>query len=72
MRNPKDVTARIIELESNLGLLQRDYEIQNQMLLNDKRRIDQLELAVSRLLDQVERMRIDPNRSALDEKPPHY
>ncbi len=69
---PKDLERKLIELETNLGLLQRDFEKQNEMMLVDKRRIDLLEQAVARLSSLLETIRIDPTRTLVDDKPPHY
>ncbi|MBX3417517.1 MAG: SlyX family protein [Pirellulaceae bacterium] len=68
----RELEQKLIDLEINLGLLQRDFEKQNEMVLLDKRRIDLLEQAVARLTSQLDAMRIEPARTLLDDKPPHY
>ena len=68
----KSVQQKLIDLETTLGLLQRDFDKQNQMLLVDKRRIDLLEQTIVRLTGILDSIRIEPNRTPADEKPPHY
>lgn len=65
---------KLIDLESSLGLLQHDFEAQNEMLLRDQRRIALLEQAVARLASQMEAVRAATAvpRTLEDDKPPHY
>ena len=63
---------KLIDLETCYGLLQHDFEAQNQMLLQDQRRIDLLESAVARLTEQLEHLRETGGMLPPDERPPHY
>ncbi len=65
---------KIIDLETQLGLLQRDFEIQNQMLLLDAKRIDRLEQTLAQLTNQFLQIRDNqtPLPSSEDDRPPHY
>jgi uncharacterized coiled-coil protein SlyX len=67
-----DLQKKLIDLETSLGLLQYDFEKQNEMLLITQRRVDVLENAVARLTSLVESLRIEPARTLADDKPPHY
>ena len=66
------VQQKLIELETTLGLLQHDFEAQNEMLLRDQRRISLLELAVARLTDQFDHLRATGNSLPPNDPPPHY
>jgi len=68
------IEQKLIDLESSLGLLQRDFEKQNEMLLENTRQIQQMQLSIQRLFDQVAQLQTNPESSRLleDEKPPHY
>ena len=68
------VEQKIIDLESSMGLLQRDYEKQNEMLLQNTRLIQQMDLNLKRLFDQLQNLQTDPDagRTIEDERPPHY
>ncbi|MDG2014065.1 MAG: SlyX family protein [Pirellulaceae bacterium] len=65
---------KIIDLEISLGLLQRDFEKQNEVLLANTRTLQQMELSIKRLFDQVTNLHAstDNQRTLEDEKPPHY
>ncbi len=65
---------KMIDLETSLGLLQRDFEKQNEMLLQNTRLIQQMELNIKRLIDQVASLQSNSggDRLMTDEKPPHY
>lgn len=65
---------KLIDLESSLGLLQRDFEKQNEMLLENTRQLQQLQMNVRRIFDQLAQLQSNPESSRLleDEKPPHY
>ncbi len=67
-----NLQQKIIDLETSLGLLQHDFDKQNEMLLITQRRVDVLENAVARLTSFVESVRLDPARTPADDKPPHY
>lgn len=70
----QSIEQKLIDLESSLGLLQRDFEKQNEMLLENTRQIQQMQLSIQRLFDQVAQLQTNPESSRLleDEKPPHY
>ena len=64
---------RLNDLESSLGLLQHDFEAQNEMILLNTRLLNQLEKAINRLVSEIEGMKTDEGpRSPEDEVPPHY
>ncbi|MCP4079622.1 MAG: SlyX family protein [Planctomycetaceae bacterium] len=65
---------KIIDLETSLGLLQRDFEKQNEVLIANTRVLQQMELSIKRLFDQVTNLHAntDNSRTLEDEKPPHY
>ena len=64
---------RLIELESSLGLLQHDFEAQNEMILLNTRLLHKLERAIARIVSEVEELKTDDEpRKAEDEVPPHY
>lgn len=65
---------KIVDLETSLGLLQRDFEKQNEMLLQNTRLIQRMELNIKRLMDQVAGLQASSGGERLlkDEKPPHY
>ena len=69
-----EVERKLVELETNLGLLQRDYEQQNEVILQLTRQNQQLEQSVRRLVDQVATLQLggEGDRLMKDEKPPHY
>ena len=72
-RQLESFKARINDLESSLGYLQRDFESQNEMILLDAKRINKLEKAVERLAGKIETMSNPESiRDLEDEKPPHY
>lgn len=74
-KREQQLEQRLIDLETTLGLLQHDFEAQNEMILVNNRQLDQLQRAVRRLTTMVEA--IPPSgasepRNLEDEKPPHY
>ena len=70
----KHLEEKIIDLETSLGLLQRDFEKQNEVLIANTRVLQQMELSIKRLFDQVSNLHANPDnpRTLEDEKPPHY
>lgn len=70
----KILEQKMIDLETSFGLLQRDYEKQNEMLLHNTRKLQQMELNLKRLMDQIINLQTNPDsgRTLEDEKPPHY
>jgi len=70
-----DMQQKLIDLETSLGLLQRDYEKQNDVLLANTRQLQQMELHIKRLIDQVAGLQAGGggnDQLLTDEKPPHY
>lgn len=72
--NNDRLQQKVIDLETSLGLLQRDFEKQNEMLLANTRLLQQLEMSVKRLTDIVAGLQADSGGEQLmkQEKPPHY
>jgi|GEM_PF-3650535 len=69
----RETAQKVIDLETTLGLLQRDFEKQNEMILLDARRLDRLEREVRELRDRVEMVRAAADSEPIpDERPPHY
>ncbi len=71
----KSLAERLIELESAYGLLQHDFEAQNEMVLENSRLINHLEVLVRRLSEQIDQLQTatdDEPGSLEDERPPHY
>ncbi len=70
----QDLDQKIIDLETSLGLLQRDFEKQNEVLLQNTRQLQQMQLNIQRLIDQVLQLQSNPDsgRTLEDERPPHY
>ncbi len=66
--------AKINDLESMLGYLQRDMESQNEMILVDESRIKKLEQAVSRIHSKLDGLvaSSEAPRTLEDDVPPHY
>ena len=66
--------AKVNDLESDLGYLQRDYETQNEMIVVYSRELSNLQRTVNRLNELIETMSNSDtsNRKLEDEKPPHY
>lgn len=72
MRDP-EITRKLIDLESALGLLQHDFEQQNRVLLEDTKRLDRLENTLRHLASQFEMLRTPAEpRTLEDDRPPHY
>jgi len=69
-----NLEKKIIDLETSFGLLQRDFEKQNEVLLQNTRTIQQMELSIKRLFDNLGNLQShsDSGRTLEDEKPPHY
>ena len=73
MPSDKVITQRLNELETSWGLLQRDFEAQNEMILLNNKKIQQLESMVQRMHEKLSREPSDTSPATLDEeKPPHY
>ena len=70
---PEQVAARVGELEILLTHQQRLVEELNEVILTQHRRIDALELQVSRLTRELESLTPTAEARKLeDDKPPHY
>ncbi len=64
---------RFVHLETSYGLLQRDFEKQNEAILWLTRRLNEMEKALGKLRFQLESVEIHrPPSTADDDKPPHY
>lgn len=74
MTATEKLQSKIIDLETSLGLLQHDFDQQNQMLLENTKQIQQMELTIKRLIDQIAGLQstVSGGRLAEVEKPPHY
>lgn len=69
----KNLFDRFVDLETSYGLLQRDFEQQNEAILWLTKRIGGLEKTIEKLQSQLENMENSQPRSGpVDEKPPHY
>lgn len=69
----EQVKKRLIDLETTLGLLQHDFEAQNEMILLNTKLLNRLEKAVDRLAAEIDSLKNDEGPAALeDQVPPHY
>ncbi len=67
------IRQKLIDLETALGLLQHDYEQQNEMILANSRRLDKIEKLLRNMHLQIESLQIPHEpRTLEDDKPPHY
>ena len=73
MKNQDKIEARMIKLETDLGLLQHDFESQNEMILLNTRMLKGLEKRIEWLVSELEQLRNDEGPESLeDQVPPHY
>ena len=74
MHNQEKTDERLNALESSLTYLQNDYEQLNETVLENTKRLEQLKLAVDRLILRIEQSgsQTPEVRNLEDEKPPHY
>lgn len=74
MDNQEKTNERLNALESSLTYLQNDYEQLNETVLENTKRLEQLKLAVDRLILRIEQSgaQTPEVRNLEDEKPPHY
>jgi uncharacterized coiled-coil protein SlyX len=72
-KETRTLLARVIELESTTGLLQRDIDRQSEATLLITRRMGEIEKALAGLHRQLE-MLVASQQTPLppSEKPPHY
>ena len=64
---------KIVELETSLGLLQHDFDKQNQMIVLDSRRIEKLERELRVLAASLETYRTTSYSQPIpNDPPPHY
>ncbi len=64
---------KIVELETSLGLLQHDFDKQNQMIVLDSRRIEKLERELRVLAASLETYRTTSDSQPIpNDPPPHY
>ena len=69
----EDLIQRLINLETNLGLLQHDFDAQNEMILLNTKMLATLEKSVERLFAEIEALKNDEGPESLeDQVPPHY
>jgi len=74
MEKNEKIDDRLNGLESSLTYLQNDYEQLNGTVLENTERLEQLKLAVDRLILRIEQAGSQTSevRNLEDEKPPHY
>jgi len=74
MEKQEKIIDRLNGLESSLTYLQNDYEQLNETVLENTKRLEQLKLAVDRLILRLEQSGSQTSevRDLEDEKPPHY
>jgi len=77
MEKQEKINDRLNELESSLTYLQNDYEQLNETVLENTKRLEQIKLAVDRLILRIEQSgsqtpEVPEVRNLEDEKPPHY
>jgi SlyX protein len=64
---------RIVELEWIVTHLRHDLEQLNQIVLEQRKEIDELKTLLLRLTDRIEAAEAEPEaRDPLQERPPHY
>ena len=65
---------RLNDLESALAYLQKDYDALNETVLENTNRLERMKNVVDRLTNQIQGLinSAAEERSAEDEKPPHY
>ncbi|MCD0461210.1 SlyX family protein [Roseiconus lacunae] len=70
----KDHSDRIIELESQLAHLQRQYDELNQVVIDQTRDIQRLLKQALKWEQDLDRLKhaVEPRGELADEKPPHY
>ena len=70
----QELILRITDLEMLFTHLQRTVQDLDEVIRSQQRRLDTLEQALSRLTLQVDGVSggADPDRTILDERPPHY
>ena len=75
-KNEIQLEKRLIDLETSLGLLQHDFEAQNEMILLNTRQLEQMQRTIKRMSAMIEALpptgSPEGPRSLEDEKPPHY
>ena len=74
MEKQEKIINRLNGLESSLTYLQNDYEQLNETVLENTKRLEQIKLAVDRLVLRIEQSGSQTTevRNLEDEKPPHY
>ena len=64
---------RLTELEMSLMHLQGDFEMLNDVVLDNSQRLQKLTLMLQRLTDRLDRVNENESpRNLEDERPPHY
>lgn len=73
MNANEKTTERITNLETAIMHLQNDFEVLNEVVLENGRRLDDLQSLLQRLTDKFESQPADETeRDPEEEKPPHY
>ena len=73
MGEPTSLEKRLIELETNMGLLQHDFEAQNEMILLNTKLLNSLQKKVEWLTSEIEGIKNNEGPESLeDQVPPHY
>ena len=70
--SPGSLKARMIELETSLGLLQHDCESWNETIVWLTGRVKELEQVVQRLGERIADLEEAASGQIPNEKPPHY
>lgn len=68
----RTATERVTDAEIALTHLQQDYESLNEVVLEQQKRIEQLEAHIQRLETKIESNSDPEVRDAEAERPPHY
>ncbi|MCC9602484.1 SlyX family protein [Stieleria sp. JC731] len=65
---------RLVEVETQLAHLQRQYDELNQVVVDQSRYIDRLTRQILKWEQELDRVKsaVDPQINMTDEKPPHY
>ena len=70
----KSLEDRITDVESAVAHLQHYYEAQNEVLLTQGAKLDELENSIREIVRRLEsiNLQLERPRNPEDEKPPHY
>ncbi|PNY37317.1 SlyX family protein [Rhodopirellula sp. MGV] len=69
-----DNEKRMIELESQLAHLQHQYDVLNQVVVEQSRDLNRMKVQVLKWEQELDRLKsaVEPRGDLADEKPPHY